>query len=92
MGAGAIGTIWTHPAMDRVLGAKMKVVVTEARGRHAKVAGDPDVRHGPPCLGDVRHSLADISAEMAALGFSPFASLDEGLGEYVAWARSEIGV
>ena len=70
----------------------MKVVVTEARFRHAKVGGDPDVRHSPPCLGDVRQSLADISAEMAALGFSPCASLDEGLGEYVAWARSEIGV
>jgi UDP-glucose 4-epimerase len=57
----------------------------------AELGGDPDVRHGPPRPGDVRDSLADISAATASFGFSPSVSLDDGLRDYVEWARSEIG-
>lgn len=49
------------------------------------------VLYGPPRPGDVRHSLADISAARAALGFEPAVSLEEGLVEYVAWACQELG-
>jgi UDP-glucose 4-epimerase len=49
------------------------------------------VRHGPPRPGDVRHSLADITAARRAFGFAPAVGLPEGLAEYVAWAREEIG-
>jgi UDP-glucose 4-epimerase len=35
--------------------------------------------HEPPRAGDVRHSLADISAARADLGYRPGASLLEGL-------------
>ncbi len=55
----------------------------------ARVGGDPVVRHGPARPGDVRDSLADISAARAALGFEPSVSLSEGLAEYVEWARTE---
>ena len=55
----------------------------------SRVGGEPVVRHGPPRPGDVRDSLADISAARAALGFAPSVSLSEGLGEYVEWARTE---
>jgi UDP-glucose 4-epimerase len=51
---------------------------------------DPVVRHGPPRPGDVRHSLADITAARCALGFEPAVGMDEGLGEYVTWAREEL--
>lgn len=56
----------------------------------SRVGDQPDVRHGPPRLGDVRDSLADTSKAAAAFGFSPTVSLEEGLDEYVAWARTEV--
>jgi UDP-glucose 4-epimerase len=49
----------------------------------------PDVRHGPPRPGDVRDSLADISAARQAFGFEPTVSLQEGIEEYMRWARQE---
>lgn len=55
-------------------------------------AGDvaPVVRHGPPRKGDVRHSLADISAAREAMGYKPAVGLEEGLAEYMAWAQKEM--
>jgi UDP-glucose 4-epimerase len=49
----------------------------------------PVVRHGPPRAGDVRDSLADISAARAAFGFAPSPDMRAGLAEYWAWARTE---
>ena len=51
---------------------------------------EPQVMYGPPRPGDVRHSLADISAARQAFGFEPSVSMEEGLQEYMAWAASEI--
>jgi UDP-glucose 4-epimerase len=51
----------------------------------------PTVKHGPPRAGDVRDSLADISAARAAFGFDPSVGMDTGLVEYCAWARTEAG-
>jgi UDP-glucose 4-epimerase len=45
------------------------------------------VEHAPPRQGDVRHSLADVSAARAAFGFDPSVDLADGLAEYMAWAR-----
>jgi UDP-glucose 4-epimerase len=45
------------------------------------------IQHGPPRQGDVRHSLADVSAARAAFGFEPTVTLEEGLPEYLEWAR-----
>jgi len=50
---------------------------------------EPKVVHGPPRPGDVRHSLADISAAKRAFGFEPAISLQEGLKEYMDWAKEE---
>ena len=44
------------------------------------------VQYGPPRKGDVRHSLADISAAQAAFGYEPSVTLDEGLREYMDWS------
>ncbi len=49
----------------------------------------PRVSHGPERPGDVRHSLADISKAQAAFGFSPIVGLEEGLRDYMRWARQE---
>lgn len=49
----------------------------------------PAIEYGPPRKGDVRHSLADISAAQAAFGYRPTVDLAEGLQEYMTWARTE---
>ena len=49
----------------------------------------PIVRHGPPRAGDVRDSLADISAARAAFGFEPSVAMAPGLAAYCAWAKTE---
>jgi UDP-glucose 4-epimerase len=51
---------------------------------------EPRVQHAPPRPGDVRDSLADISAARGGFGFEPAVGLDEGLAEYVNWARREM--
>jgi UDP-glucose 4-epimerase len=51
---------------------------------------NPTVAHGPPRAGDVRDSLADIGAARKAFGFEPAVTLDEGLPEYIRWARTEV--
>ena len=56
-----------------------------------EAAGLPcDVSHGPERPGDVRHSLADVSAAAAAFGFAPTVGMAEGLAGYLAWARREV--
>lgn len=51
-----------------------------------------NVEHGAPRPGDVRHSLADISAARAAFDFAPVVPLQEGLSEYLQWAKKEVGL
>lgn len=49
-----------------------------------------NIQHVPPRKGDVRHSLADISAARKAFGYEPIVNLEEGLAQYIAWARKEM--
>lgn len=49
----------------------------------------PRVEHIEPRPGDVRHSLADISAAKEAFRFHPVVQLREGLAEYLTWAKDE---
>jgi UDP-glucose 4-epimerase len=51
---------------------------------------DVGVEHKEPRKGDVRHSLADVSAARAAFGFNPSVALEDGLREYMAWARAAL--
>lgn len=50
-------------------------------------AGEAEMR--PERTGDVRHSLADIGRARELLGYEPFATLEQGLEETVAWFRQE---
>jgi UDP-glucose 4-epimerase len=49
----------------------------------------PAVEYGPPRKGDVRDSLADVSAAKKAFGFNPSVKLENGLKEYMDWAKKE---
>jgi UDP-glucose 4-epimerase len=46
-------------------------------------------RYGNPRKGDVRDSLADISAAGQLLGYLPGIALEDGLREYMTWAKKE---
>jgi UDP-glucose 4-epimerase len=59
-------------------------LVVAASGRRGTIV------HGEPRKGDVRHSLADISAARDAFGYDPGVTLDAGLPEYMAWCRSAL--
>ena len=52
----------------------------------------PKVTYGPPRAGDVRDSLADISAAQQAFGFHPQVNFEEGLKKYIEWADKEIAL
>jgi UDP-glucose 4-epimerase len=58
-------------------------MVQEAAGTTARIV------HEGPRPGDVRDSLADISAAREAFGFCPSVTLTTGLLEYMAWAAKE---
>lgn len=49
-----------------------------------------DIEFGPLRPGDVEHSLADIEAASAEFGYRPQVTMDAGLPEYLAWAKSEV--
>jgi len=50
---------------------------------------DPIVEYSEPRPGDVRDSLADITAARNAYNFNPSVKLEVGLAEYMAWAKEE---
>jgi UDP-glucose 4-epimerase len=50
---------------------------------------EPTVLYGPQRPGDVRDSLADITAAGTILGFVPAVPIEVGLAEYMTWARDE---
>lgn len=52
--------------------------------------GDCKVAHTSTRPGDVLHSLADISLAAKAFGYAPSVILEEGIKDYIAWARSEV--
>jgi nucleoside-diphosphate-sugar epimerase len=45
--------------------------------------------YGPPRVGDVRDSLADISSACKAFGYQPLVGFEEGLRRTVEWYREE---
>lgn len=57
---------------------------------HGASGIEPQLVYGAPRPGDVRHSLADISAARRSFGFEPSISMEIGLKEYMAWAENEV--
>ncbi len=55
----------------------------------AEGCGVPHIKStfAPARSGEVMHSLADVAAAKRVLGYSPFADLETGLAETVAWMR-----
>jgi UDP-glucose 4-epimerase len=73
------------------IGSGTRISINDLVEKLKKVSEiSPDVIHGPERPGDVRDSLADISAARNAFGFVPKVGLDEGLCEYIKWARQQV--
>lgn len=51
----------------------------------------PTIIMAPARQGDVLHSLADITAARSSLHYEPRVDIKEGLREYLAWAKKEVG-
>jgi UDP-glucose 4-epimerase len=68
----------------RVTINRLADLVVTASGRTVEIV------HGNPRKGDVRHSLADISAARTAFGYEPNVTFDVGLPEYMAWCRGAL--
>lgn len=78
--AGRIFNIGTQQATE--IGALWQKV--------ARLADNPAVAgYGPPRVGDILHSLADIEKARDLLGFLPATLLDDGLGQTLAWYRQQ---
>jgi len=48
-----------------------------------------EIEFGPHRAGDVEHSLADVAAAANAFGYAPQVTMEQGLPEYLAWAKGE---
>jgi UDP-glucose 4-epimerase len=51
----------------------------------------PDPIRLPPRVGDVRHSLADVTLAKERFGFAPTVGFAEGLEKTFAWYRTQLG-
>lgn len=48
-----------------------------------------DIIYEPERIGEVKHSLADISSAHSNLDYTPSIKLEEGIIEYINWAKKE---
>ena len=67
-----------------------RVTVNELAAMMAKQLGKPELTpiHEPERAGDVKHSLADLSAAENLIGYRPIVSFETGLAATVAWYRT----
>jgi UDP-glucose 4-epimerase len=72
------------------LGSGTQITINNLIGMIKRFVGKTIVvKYGAKRPGDVRHSLADVSALKKQLNFTPTITMEEGLQEYVAWAKTE---
>jgi len=72
------------------IGSGTRIVVNRLAELLSDTCGlELKVQHRPTRPGDVRHSLADISAARVGFGYEPKAGMEDGLMEYLGLMRSE---
>ena len=84
---GAPGNVFNIAGGRRHTLLDLLAMIAAALGRDAPL---PPV-HEPDRPGDVRHSLADIAAARATLGYEPAIDLRAGIRKTVDWYRREAG-
>ncbi|MHC5005175.1 MAG: NAD-dependent epimerase/dehydratase family protein, partial [Planctomycetota bacterium] len=86
-------------ASDRPLAGEVLNIGTGRRSSLLDVLGhmrsalgsDLEPVFEPPRAGDVRHSVADVSAARDAIGYAPTVDLGDGLKTLLDWAGAETG-
>jgi UDP-glucose 4-epimerase len=72
------------------IGSNTRITINELARLTQAVAGiQTGVIHASPRPGDVRDSLADISAANGAFGFTPQVVFEQGLAEYWHWISQD---
>jgi UDP-glucose 4-epimerase len=74
-----LGGVFNIGSGTRITINKLAKLVQDAAGVQV------GTQYGPPRKGDVRDSLADISAASRMFGFVPKVGMEEGLREYMSW-------
>lgn len=73
------------------LGSGSRITINRLAEIMVDMAGlESTIQYAPPRAGDVRDSLADITAARNAFGFDPTVTLEEGLPEYMSWFEEEL--
>lgn len=75
------------------IGSGAAITINELAALMEACAGrSTGVDHQAPRPGEVRHSVADLTASRTRLGFDPVVRLEEGLGAYLEWMAGSSGV
>jgi nucleoside-diphosphate-sugar epimerase len=82
---GAEGPAWNRPY--NIAGGRRVSILDLARAVVAETGRPVEPEFGPPRPGDVKHSLADITAARHQLGFTPVVSFGEGLARSADYYR-----
>lgn len=61
------------------------------RSVNAITGANVEADHAPARPGEVRHSLADITAARELLGYEPVLMFEEGLRQAIEWYRANVG-
>lgn len=73
------------------IGSGTRISINELVGKlKAEIGGNSTLKYERERAGDVRDSLADVTAAHSAFGYEPLVAIGTGLSEYVIWARTEV--
>ena len=87
LAAGAAGDAVSGRAFNIASGRQTRLNELARIIRHL-AGGGPEPRHDPPRSGDVRHSLADLTASRSALSYAPEYDVESGLTTLAAGSAS----
>jgi UDP-glucose 4-epimerase len=71
------------------LGSGTRITINALAELIQSIGGRVGAQYAPPRVGDVHHSLAEISAARKAFEFAPAVAMEDGLREYMAWIRED---
>ena len=71
----------------------LRVTINELAEMMARMLDRPDLNaiHQDERVGDVKHSLAELSAARRVIGYEPIVSFSDGMATTLAWYRSVLG-
>jgi len=81
----ALGEVYNVACGERTTLNQLFAIIRDAVAAHVPEAAEAVAEHGPPAVGDVRHSLADLTKVRRALGYVPTHTVRDGLERAVAW-------